>query len=92
MKQFNFKCGFNNARLLFALMCFTSIGLNAQNTKKPNVLIIWGDDIGTTNVSAYSDGLMGYTTPNIDRVGNEGLRFFSLLKQKEKKTGKNSFS
>ena len=75
MKQFNFKCGFKNAMLLFALVCFTGTEINAQNTKKPNILILWGDDIGTTNVSAYSDGLMGYTTPNIDRIGNEGMRF-----------------
>ena len=74
MKQFNFKCEFN-AILLFALVCFATTGLNAQNTKKPNILILWGDDIGTTNISAYSDGIMGYTTPNIDRLANEGLRF-----------------
>jgi arylsulfatase A-like enzyme len=43
--------------------------------KKPNILVIWGDDIGTTNISAYSNGLMGYTTPNIDRVAKEGIMF-----------------
>ena len=43
--------------------------------KKPNIVIIWGDDIGQTNISAYSDGLMGYRTPNIDRIANEGVRF-----------------
>ena len=37
--------------------------------KKPNILIIWGDDIGEFNISAYNKGRMGYTTPNIDRVG-----------------------
>jgi hypothetical protein len=42
---------------------------------KPNILVLWGDDIGITNISAYSDGLMGYETPNIDRIGNEGIRF-----------------
>jgi arylsulfatase A-like enzyme len=42
---------------------------------KPNILIIWGDDIGINNLSCYSDGLMGYCTPNIDRVANEGMRF-----------------
>ena len=52
MKQFNLKCGFKNAMLLFALVCFTATGLNAQNTKKPNILILWGDDIGTTNVAS----------------------------------------
>ena len=50
---------------------------NGQETKKPNLLVLWGDDIATTNISAYSDGLMGYTTPNIDRLANEGLRFLT---------------
>jgi len=75
MKQIRVKCGFKNAIILFALACFLVTELQAQNTKKPNILILWGDDIGTTNISAYSDGLMGYTTPNIDRLANEGLRF-----------------
>jgi arylsulfatase len=43
--------------------------------KKPNILVIWGDDIGLADVSAYSDGLMGIETPNIDRVAKEGIRF-----------------
>jgi hypothetical protein len=40
---------------------------------KPNIVVIWGDDIGMTNLSCYSDGLMGYRTPNIDRTGQEGM-------------------
>jgi arylsulfatase A-like enzyme len=46
-----------------------------QVSDKPNILIIWGDDIGITNLSCYSDGLMGYRTPNIDRLADEGVRF-----------------
>ena len=42
---------------------------------KPNILIIWGDDIGLSNLSCYSDGVMGYRTPNIDRIAEEGVRF-----------------
>jgi len=42
-------------------------------TTKPNILVIFGDDIGQTNVSAYSMGLMGYRTPNIDRIAREGM-------------------
>ena len=42
---------------------------------QPNILILWGDDIGISNLSCYSDGLMGYRTPNIDRVAAEGVRF-----------------
>ena len=75
MKQVRLKCVFKNTMMLLALACFSSIQMNAQSAKKPNVLIIWGDDIGISNISAYSDGLMGYTTPNIDRLANEGLRF-----------------
>jgi len=74
MKQVRLKCVFKNTMMLLAFAFFT-IQVNAQSTKKPNVLILWGDDIGTTNISAYSDGIMGYTTPNIDRLANEGLRF-----------------
>ncbi|HYN30400.1 MAG TPA: sulfatase-like hydrolase/transferase [Dermatophilaceae bacterium] len=42
---------------------------------QPNILVIWGDDIGQSNLSCYSDGVMGYRTPNIDRVAAEGVRF-----------------
>ena len=49
--------------------------LSAQQAQKPNILVIFGDDIGTTNVSAYSDGLMGYETPHIDRIAREGAMF-----------------
>ena len=42
---------------------------------RPNILVIWGDDIGITNLSCYSSGLMGYRTPNIDRIAEEGMRF-----------------
>ena len=44
----------------------------APSAGKPNILVIFGDDIGITNISAYSDGLMGYETPNIDRIGQRG--------------------
>jgi arylsulfatase len=46
-----------------------------QVQKKPNILILWGDDIGQFNVSAYNRGAMGYRTPNIDRIANEGALF-----------------
>jgi arylsulfatase A-like enzyme len=48
---------------------------NMADGKQPNILVIWGDDIGITNLSAYSDGLMGYRTPSIDRIAEEGMRF-----------------
>ena len=43
--------------------------------KKPNILVIWGDDVGRDNISAYSRGIMGYQTPNIDRIASEGAIF-----------------
>ena len=46
-----------------------------MSTDRPNILVIWGDDIGISNVSCYSEGLMGYRTPNIDRIAAEGVRF-----------------
>ena len=46
-----------------------------KEQKKPNILIIWGDDIGWYNVSAYNDGVMGYRTPNVDRLATEGAMF-----------------
>ncbi len=65
---------------------------NAQaQQSKPNILVIWGDDIGTTNVSAYSDGVMGYETPNIDRIANEGLRFLQYYGEQSCTAGRSAF-
>ena len=58
--------------LTFALSLIAS---QVMASEKPNILVIWGDDIGWQNVSAYGMGTMGYTTPNIDRIGMEGIRF-----------------
>jgi arylsulfatase A-like enzyme len=58
---------------------------------KPNILIIWGDDIGITNLSCYSDGLMGYRTPNIDRIANEGMRFTDSYGQQSCTAGRAAF-
>ncbi|MDD1651122.1 MAG: sulfatase-like hydrolase/transferase, partial [Methylococcaceae bacterium] len=59
--------------------------------KKPNIVIIWGDDIGQTNVSAYSKGLMGYQTPNIDRVANEGVIFTDYYAEQSCTAGRSAF-
>jgi arylsulfatase len=59
--------------------------------KKPNILVIWGDDIGITNLSCYSDGLMGYRTPNIDRIANEGVRFTDYYGEQSCTAGRASF-
>ena len=60
-------------------------------TKKPNIVIIWGDDIGQSNVSAYSHGVMGYKTPNIDRVAREGMMFTDYYAEQSCTAGRASF-
>ena len=64
----------------------------AQGTaKKPNILIIWGDDIGQFNVSAYNMGMMGYKTPNIDRIAKEGALFTDWYGQQSCTAGRAAF-
>jgi arylsulfatase len=58
---------------------------------KPNILVIWGDDIGIANLSCYSDGLMGYRTPNIDRIAAEGMRFTDAYGEQSCTAGRSSF-
>ena len=59
--------------------------------KKPNILVIWGDDIGSDNISAYSLGIMGYQTPNIDRIAKEGALFTDSYAQQSCTAGRASF-
>ncbi|MCB0045802.1 MAG: arylsulfatase [Caldilineaceae bacterium] len=58
---------------------------------KPNVLFIMGDDIGITNLSCYSDGMMGYRTPNIDRIADEGIRFTDYYGEQSCTAGRAAF-
>jgi arylsulfatase A-like enzyme len=60
-------------------------------TKKPNILIIWGDDIGWFNISAYNHGIMGYRTPNIDRIAKEGALFTDWYGQQSCTAGRAAF-
>jgi arylsulfatase A-like enzyme len=60
-------------------------------SEKPNILVIWGDDIGISNLSCYSDGLMGYRTPNIDRIAKEGMRFTDSYGEQSCTAGRASF-
>ena len=71
-----------------ALVC---VPATAQQQPKTNIVIIWGDDIGQSNVSAYSRGLMGYQTPNIDRVANEGMMFTDYYAEQSCTAGRASF-
>jgi arylsulfatase len=58
---------------------------------KPNILVIWGDDIGISNLSCYSHGLMGYRTPNIDRIAKEGMMFTDAYGEQSCTAGRSSF-
>ena len=74
---------------LLALTLLVSTGAFAQD--KPNILIIWGDDIGWFNVSAYNRGMMGYKTPNIDRIANDGILFTDAYGQNSCTAGRAAF-
>jgi len=63
----------------------------AATQKKPNILVIWGDDIGIWNISANSLGMMGYKTPNIDRIAHEGMRFTDYYGEQSCTAGRSSF-
>lgn len=73
--------------LLMAILIATSIF--AQD--KPNILVIWGDDIGQSNISAYTMGMMGYRTPNIDRIAKEGMIFTDYYSEQSCTAGRSSF-
>ena len=59
--------------------------------EKPNILVIWGDDIGQSNISAYTRGLVGYKTPNIDRIAHEGIIFTDYYGEQSCTAGRSSF-
>jgi arylsulfatase len=63
----------------------------AAQAAKPNILVIWGDDIGTWNISHRNLGMMGYRTPNIDRIANEGLAFTDYYAQQSCTAGRAAF-
>src|SRR6516165_1581792 len=63
----------------------------AAQSSKPNILVIFGDDIGVTNVSAYSLGLVGYRTPNIDRIAKEGMLFTDYYAEQSCTAGRSAF-
>jgi arylsulfatase len=75
--------------LLFGLCLFAGAAYGAD--KKPNILVIWGDDIGQDNISAYHRGLMGGRTPNIDRIANEGALFTDHYGQQSCTAGRAAF-
>ena len=77
------------ALIVIALLCHVSPA-TAQE-KRPNIVVFWGDDIGQSNISAYSHGLMGYKTPNIDRIAREGMMFTDYYAEQSCTAGRASF-
>jgi arylsulfatase len=63
----------------------------AGAAKPPNILVVWGDDVGQSNISAYTHGLVGYQTPNIDRIANEGMTFTDYYAEQSCTAGRASF-
>ena len=63
----------------------------ATAPKKPNIVVIWGDDIGYWNISAYNQGMMGYKTPNIDRIAREGALFTDWYGEQSCTAGRSAF-
>jgi hypothetical protein len=77
-------------------LCLLALALPAQAQspvakKKPNILIIWGDDIGGFNISAYNQGMMGYRTPNIDSIAKGGALFTDWYGQQSCTAGRAAF-
>ena len=80
---------FGVALLTVLGLCFACTSSHAA--QKPNILVIWGDDIGQSNISAYTMGLMGYRTPNIDRIAKEGMIFTDYYGEQSCTAGRSSF-
>jgi arylsulfatase len=74
------------ATIALALVCQPAL---AQD--QPNILVVWGDDIGQSNISAYTRGMMGYETPNIDRIADEGMIFTDYYGEQSCTAGRSSF-
>ncbi len=76
---------------LFCNLALADEGGTESRAKKPNILVLWGDDVGYWNVSAYNQGMMGYKTPNIDRIAKEGALFTDWYGQQSCTAGRGCF-
>jgi arylsulfatase A-like enzyme len=87
------KTGWFKGLAVVALVCAAMVAASpaAAADKKPNIVIIWGDDIGQSDISAYSHGLMGFQTPNIDRLAKEGMMFTDIYAEQSCTAGRSSF-
>ena len=81
-------------QFILFISLFFAASLSGQaiaQDKRPNIVVIWGDDIGESNISAYNFGLMGYKTPNIDRLAKEGMMFTDMYADQSCTAGRSSF-
>ncbi|MFV0482533.1 MAG: sulfatase-like hydrolase/transferase, partial [Bacteroidales bacterium] len=78
---------------IFSTVALLLVGLavSAQKSEKPNILVIFGDDIGWYNPSCYNLGMMGYQTPNIDRIAKDGVLFTDAYGQQSCTAGRSAF-
>jgi arylsulfatase len=81
----------SSAKLLILVIVLAALALPAAAQDKPNILVIWGDDVGRSNISAYTHGLVGYKTPNIDRIAREGMMFTDYYGEQSCTAGRSSF-
>src|SRR5277367_2020169 len=81
---------FRLASITLLLLSITAASVNAQQ-RKPNIVVIFGDDVGVWNLSAYHRGMMGGRTPNIDRIANEGALFTDYYGQQSCTAGRAAF-
>ena len=76
------------------LVFFSAIGMIASaqaDENKPNILVVWGDDIGQSNISYFTHGMMGYETPNIDRIAEECMAFTDYYGEQSCTAGRASY-
>ena len=78
-------------RAVLAVLTLALCASYVQAQDKPNIVVIWGDDVGWGNASCYNSGMMGYTTPNIDRLAREGVRFTDWYGQNSCTAGRSTF-
>ena len=84
--------GCDSRRLVLCILLISLVAISASaQDQKPNILVVWGDDVGQSNISAYTMGLMGYRTPNIDRIANEGMIFTDYYGEQSCTAGRSSF-
>jgi len=81
----------SRAGLVLTVLAGVVLATPAAAQDKPNILVIWGDDIGQSNISAYTMGVMGYRTPNIDRIANEGMIFTDYYGEQSCTAGRSTF-